>query len=138
VALSRYCLDTSAYSQFKRGDPPIVDLIDGADWVGIPSVALGELWAGFLLGNRLSQNTAQLEEFLASPSVEEILIDREISRIYGEMFVSLRKAGTPVPLNDIWIAAAAARLGATVLTYDPHFQAIRGVRSTVLPPPRRN
>ncbi|HEY3567135.1 MAG TPA: hypothetical protein VGP73_04305 [Thermoanaerobaculia bacterium] len=46
--MSRYCLDTSAYSHFKRGDPAVVDLIDRADWLGLPSIALGELWIGFL------------------------------------------------------------------------------------------
>ena len=49
--MSRYCLDTSAYSHFKRGDPAVVDLIDRADWLGLPSIALGEIWIGFLLGN---------------------------------------------------------------------------------------
>jgi hypothetical protein len=49
VALSRYCLDTSAYTHFKSGDPAVVDLIDTAAWIGVPSVVLGELWMSFLL-----------------------------------------------------------------------------------------
>ncbi len=42
--MSRFCLDTSAYSNFKRGDPAVVQLIDSADWLGMPSIVLGELW----------------------------------------------------------------------------------------------
>ncbi len=58
--------------------------------------------------------------FLANPVVHEIVIDRDVGRVYAEIVVALRKAGTPLPTNDIWIAAAAARSGATVLTYDSH------------------
>jgi predicted nucleic acid-binding protein len=138
VALSRYCLDTSAYSNFKRGDPQIVDLIDRAEWLGIPSVTLGEIWVGFLGGGRLAKNQVELDEFLSSSQVEELSIDQEIGRIYAEMVVTLRRAGTPVPSNDVWIAAAAVRAGAPVLTYDPHFELIQQVRSIIIPtPPRR-
>jgi len=137
VALSRYCLDTSAYSQFKRGDPQVVDRIDRADWLGVPSIVLGELWIGFLLGDRLAKNQRELEEFLASPEVERIAVDEQVSRIYAEICVSLRRAGTPVPSNDIWIAATAIHSGAPVLTYDTHFNDIQQVQSVILSPPGR-
>ena len=131
----RCCLDTSAYSQFKRGDTQIVDLIDRADWVGLPAVVLGELWLGFLLGNRLRQNQTELAAFVAHPAVETLAVDEEVARIYAEIVVDLRKAGTPLPTNDIWVAATAARAGATVLTYDAHFTAIKRVGSLVLVAP---
>jgi len=133
--VSRYCLDTSAYSHFKRGHPPVVELIDHAAWIGMPSIVVGELWVGFLLGGRVERNQQELAEFLSQPVVEELPVDHEIGEIYAEMVVALRKAGSPVPSNDIWIAAVAARAGATVLTYDPHFSAIRRVSSLVLPSP---
>jgi tRNA(fMet)-specific endonuclease VapC len=135
VALSRYCLDTSAYSNFKRGDPQVVDLFDRAEWLGVPSVTLGELWIGFLLGGRLERNRKELAEFLSWPQVEEIYIDQEVSRIYAQMAVSLRRTGTPLPTNDIWIAAAAVRVGVPVLTYDGHFQSIQEGRSLILSTP---
>ena len=131
----RCCLDTSAYSQFKRGDTQIVDLIDRADWVGLPAVVLGELWLGFLLGNRLRQNQTELAAFVAHPAVETLAVDEEVARMYAEIVVDLRQAGTPLPTNDIWVAATAARAGATVLTYDAHFTAIKRVGSLVLVAP---
>lgn len=134
--MSRYCLDTSAYSNFKRGDPQVVPLIDAAEWVGISSIALGELWLGFLLGDRLARNQAELNEFLSSPVVEELLIDQQVGRIYAEIVASLQRAGTPVPSNDIWIAAAAVRAGVPLLTYDTHFEAIQQVRSIIFTPPK--
>jgi tRNA(fMet)-specific endonuclease VapC len=135
VAVSRYCLDTSAYSHFKRGHAPVVDVIDRADWIGVPSIVVGELWVGFRLGKWRERNQEDLAEFLRDPAVEELPVDGEIGQIYAEIVVALRKSGTPIPSNDIWIAAAAARAGATVLTYDPHFFAIRRVGSLVLQSP---
>lgn len=130
--MRRYCLDTSAYSHFKRGDPAVVELIDRADWIGISSVVVGELWTGFLLGGRLERNRTELDAFLGDPVVEELVIDHAVSRIYAEIAVSLRRSGSPVPTNDLWIAATAARAGAAVLTYDPHFDVIHSVESLVL------
>ena len=131
----RCCLDTSAYSHFKRGDEQAVQLIDRADWVGLPAVVMGELWLGFLLGSRLRQNQTELAAFVAHSAVETLAVDEEVARIYAEIVVDLRKAGTPLPTNDIWVAATAARAGATVLTYDAHFTAIKRVGSLVLVAP---
>jgi tRNA(fMet)-specific endonuclease VapC len=130
--VSRYCVDTSAYSRFQRGDPEVVDLMDRAEWIGIPSVTLGELRTGFLLGSRAAQNEADLSEFLSSPVVTELTVDGEVSRHYAEMVVDLRRAGTPVPTNDLWIAATAARAGALVLTADAHFERITRVGSVIV------
>ncbi len=135
--MSRFLVDTSAYSNFKRGDPQVVDLIDSADWLGVPSVVLGELEVGFLLGaaQRLESNRAALGEFLDNPVVEELGVDYATSRIYAEIVVALRRAGITMPTNDIWIAATAARIGVSVLTYDTHFRAIQRVGSVILHPP---
>ena len=131
----RCCLDTSAYSHFKRGDEQAVQLIDRADWVGLPVVVIGELWLGFLLGSRLRRNQTELAAFVDHPAVETLPVDEEVARIYAEIVVDLRTAGTPLPTNDIWVAATAARAGATVLTYDAHFTAIKRVASLVLVAP---
>ncbi len=130
--MSRYCLDTSAYSHFKRGDRRVVELIDGAEWLGMPTIVLGELRAGFLLGGRAEANENELCEFLTSPMVEVLGVDAEVSRHYAQIVVDLRLAGTPITTNDIWIAAIAAREGALVLSYDAHFKAISRVGAVIL------
>jgi tRNA(fMet)-specific endonuclease VapC len=134
LEVSRYCLDTSAYSHFKRGHARVAELIDQAEWLGFPCVALGEIRTGFLLGARPDRNGHELREFLANPVVELVTVDDEVSRHYAEIVVDLRRAGRPVPTNDIWIAACAARAGALVLTYDGHFAAIQRVGSLILNP----
>jgi len=130
--LSSYCLDTSAYSNFRRGNEELAALLDRAELVGVPTVALGELRTGFLLGGRRRRNEVELDDFLDSPVVKVLSVDSETSRQYAEIVVELRNAGTPVPTNDIWIAATAARNGSTVLTCDDHFERIGRVGSVVI------
>jgi len=130
--VNRYCLDTSAYSQFQRGQEDVVRLVDTATWIGLPSVVLGELWTGFLQGGHADRNESELAAFLAPTVVEEIAVDHGVARLYAEILVALRTRGTPLPTNDIWVAACAARSGATVLTFDSHFAAIERVGSLIL------
>ena len=130
--MSRYCLDTSAYSHFRRGDPAVVGLIDSAEWIGLPTIVMGELRTGFLLGRRPADNEAELREFLESPVVSELPAEGEVSRHFAEIVVELRRNGTPLPTNDVWIAATAARHGSLILTYDGHFERIARVGSIIL------
>ena len=115
-----------------RGDAEVVELIDAAEWIGVPAVAVAELWAGFLLGNRFDQNDRELREFLSHPAVTQVDITLQVGRAYADLVVALRQAGTPLPINDIWVAACAVATGASVLTYDGHFRQIRRAGSIVL------
>jgi tRNA(fMet)-specific endonuclease VapC len=125
-------MDTSAYSHFKRGHAPAVEILSHASRVGVPAVVLGELRSGFGLGRQATRNEAELRKFLAQPVVTVLDIDDDASAIYAELVVELRRAGTPLPTNDIWIAAVAAREGAAVLTYDAHFTSIPRVATRLL------
>jgi predicted nucleic acid-binding protein len=122
--MSRYCLDTVAYSHFKRGEPRIAALLDSAEWIGIPVTVLGELFAGFERGKQKPKNVAELDKFLAAPVVEILAVDRRTAEIFGAMVAELRARGRPLPTNDIWIAAASVRAGATLVTWDAHFREI--------------
>jgi tRNA(fMet)-specific endonuclease VapC len=132
LEVSRYCLDTVAYSHFKRGESRIADLLDRAVWIGVPVVVLGELFAGFEQGTHRSKNLAQLDEFLAVPVVEVLPVDRDVAETFGEIIADLRRQGRPIPVNDIWIAATCARAGATLITWDAHFRSVSRVSSLIL------
>lgn len=134
MALTRLCVDTSAYSHFKRGHPAASRVITAAREVFVPVIVLGELRTGFRLGRRSDENERELQEFLAEPVVAVREVEDETSSIYADIVSDLRTRGRPLPTNDIWIAAIAARCGATVVTYDEHFRAIDRVASKVLPP----
>ena len=130
--MSCYCLDTSAYSNFRRGNEEVATLLDSAELVGVSTIALGELRTGFVLGDRRKRNEAELDAFLDNPAVEVLQVDPETSRHYAEIVAELRRAGTPLPTNDIWIAAVASRNGTTVLTCDDHFERIARIGSIVI------
>lgn len=123
----RLCLDTSAYSQFKKGEPEAVKIIDEATEVCVPVTVLGELRAGFRCGSRYDKNEEELVKFLEHSAVRILDLCEPASRHYANIYEQLRRNGTPVPTNDMWIAAAALHDGATILTFDPHFELIRGV-----------
>lgn len=78
------------------------------------------------------ENRTQRRTFLRHPAVEPISVDDEVARIYGEIVVDLRGSGTPIPTNDVWVAACAARTGAAVLTFDAHFRNIARIDSMVI------
>lgn len=130
--MSRYCLDTSAYIEFLRGEPRTVATIDRASWVGFPAIALGELYAGFALSRRHEEDATRLRDFLAHPVVETIQVDDEVAHEYGQLVAELRTARMPLPAKNMWIAACAARTSSVVLTRDSHFTRIARLGCVVL------
>lgn len=80
----------------------------------------------------MERNAQALALFLEHAAVETLDVDGNVAHIYGEIFVELRQSGTPLPTNDIWIAATAIHAGAAVLTFDAHFREIARVGALVL------
>ena len=130
-SIERLVLDTSAYSRFRLGDEQVLSLIADAQSVVLPTTVIGELEAGFELGTRAAENRVALAEFLAEPFVATLDVTRSVARRYGETFASLRRAGTPIPTNDVWIAAATMECGGSLLTFDSDFDAVQGLRRIV-------
>jgi predicted nucleic acid-binding protein len=117
-------LDTSAYSALWRGDRTVLDVVQRSATVAVPAIVLGELHSGFRAGSRCAENTAQLAQFLAKPSVRVLPVTEETALRYAEIDVYLRKKGRPIPRNDVWIAALALEHGLQLLTLDIHFRKI--------------
>ncbi len=128
----RVVLDTSAYSHFRANHAVTVDFIATAEAVLVPTIVLGELEAGFRLGRRTDENRVTLAEFLAEPFVSVLEVSPEVARHYGQIFAALRKAGTPIPTNDIWIAASTVVADAHLVTFDADFGRVRALQRTVL------
>ena len=132
--MKRILLDTSAYSAFMRNHGGIIERIQRAVLICMTPVVLGDLHSGFLRGSRLEENRRLLAEFLASARVETLVIDEETSLRYAEILDSLRQAGTPIPTNDVWLAASAMQHGLWVLTTDAHYEKIAQIGAVVLAP----
>jgi len=133
--VSRLLLDTSAYSAFRRGDVRLKDPVQRASQLVLNPVVIGELLAGFKKGSRRRQNSEILRDFMSSSRVLVVSIEEETAEHYASILDALRREGTPVPVNDIWIAASAAQHGLRVLTLDEHFTWIPQVLVEYFEPP---
>ena len=124
-------LDTSAYVGFKRNIPDVVGIIVGAEWILFSPVVLGELMFGFRNGTRFKENMNELNEFLQHDVVELAQIGKTTSDRYSRIAAQLKRKGTPIPSNDIWIAAQTMEHGAELITSDQHFEKIDGLVYTI-------
>lgn len=127
-------LDTSAYSHLRAGHGEVLARLSAAKEVVLTATVLGELQAAFRLGRRARENQAALERFLGEAFVREAPVTAETARRYGQVFAALRRAGTPIPVNDVWIAASTLELGGHLLTFDTDFERVPGLSCDVLTP----
>jgi tRNA(fMet)-specific endonuclease VapC len=130
--LNHVLLDTSAYAQFRRGQREVVEILTSAERIHLNTITLGELEAGFLLGSRVEENRRALRDLLAESLVSMVNTDAPVAQRYGSLFCQLRRASTPVPTNDIWIAACALHVGATLITFDTVFERFSDLDKRVL------
>jgi len=110
----------------------VIQLIACAEAVLIPVTVLGELEGAFQLGRRTRENRSVLASFLAEPFVAVLPATVEVARRYGLIYAQLRRAGTPVPVNDIWISATAMDCGGRLVTFDRHFEKVAGLDCLLL------
>jgi tRNA(fMet)-specific endonuclease VapC len=120
-------IDTNIYSLAMKGEPTIVDVLRRIERIGISTISLGELFSGFKAGSKERQNREELEIFLDSPRVVLHSVDVETADFYSFILNSLRQAGTPIPTNDIWIAATALQHGYKLFSQDKHFDYVHGI-----------
>lgn len=120
-------LDTSAYSAMRRGNPAVADRVRNAEGVVFSIVVAGELLHGFHHGRRLTLNLRELESFLDEPRVSLLPVSWATADRFGRIAALLRRKGTPIPSNDIWIAAHAMETGAELISFDDHFDAVDGL-----------
>lgn len=123
----RVLLDTDAYSALKRGHAMAADLVRRADEVLLSTVVAGELLYGFRCGSRFERNRQELEAFLASPFVSVTPVTMVTADRFSRVAAALKRRGTPIPTNDIWVAAQAMETGAELLSFDRHYEAVDGL-----------
>lgn len=114
-------LDTSAYSAVMKGERSVIVLIDSAESIFMTPIVMGELYYGFLKGNRRTENTQKLEAFVAKSQVIICDVKKEVSNIYAELRLAQQLSGLSLAANDLWIAATAIYLNARLATFDKDF-----------------
>jgi tRNA(fMet)-specific endonuclease VapC len=120
----KIALDTNRYTDLFRGDALVADMVAVADEVWLPFIVLGELRAGFAAGSQEARNEAVLRRFLIKPDVGVLYPDEQTTHHYANVYRQLRKQGTPIPTNDMWIAALVLQHSLVLFARDAHFDAL--------------
>lgn len=123
----RLCLDTSAYSRLMRGHPKLQAMLEAADQILLPVTVLGEVYTGFQGGSRPEENLSLLAAFRSQPGVVIVDTTDNVAQRYAAIVMTLKRQGTPIPTNDIWIAATALENGGRLVAYDNHFATVPGL-----------
>ena len=126
AVLEGLMLDTNAYTAYLCADPPVTVRVDSTAGILLPAAVVGELLYGFRSGTVRSE--LQSARTLSCQAVRGVRpgYDRDLSSIW----VGGRRAETgrtPIPVNDVWVATHAQQTGASLLTYDAHFDRVAGM-----------
>ncbi|MFY9673727.1 MAG: type II toxin-antitoxin system VapC family toxin [Terriglobales bacterium] len=120
----KLALDTNRYTYLCRGDGDVIETVEVAAQVWLPFVILGELRAGFAVGSQGPRNESVLRRFLLKPGVGVLYADEQTTYHYASVYRQLRKQGTPIPTNDMWIAALVLQHSLSLCDRDAHFDAL--------------
>ena len=118
-------LDTDGLSALAEGESGLQPLLRRAAQVAIPVIVLGE----YRYGISQSRNHIHYEQWLTEylPSFRILDIDERTTIFYSDVRKELKKAGTPIPSNDVWIAALCRQHSLSLVRRDCHFDAVSGI-----------
>jgi predicted nucleic acid-binding protein len=119
-------IDTNALSAIVDEQPGIRAALERAVSALIPVIVLGEYGFGIAQSARRSHHQKWLRESL--PAYRILDITQETAEHYAGLRVELKRAGTPIPSNDLWIAALCRQHRLAVLSRDRHFDRVGGLR----------
>lgn len=125
--MNKILMDTNIYSRALRGDEDVVSILRHVAQIGFSSISIGELLSGFKGGNKEKENRLELEQFLDSPRTILYCVDENTAEYYSSILNQLKRDGTRIPTNDIWIAATAFQYGLQLYTADKHFSNVAGL-----------
>jgi tRNA(fMet)-specific endonuclease VapC len=125
MASNSILLDSSIVIRHFRDALAVAERLAFYDELYLPGPALAELYYGAFKSDRTQQHLDQIEKFLSAADV--LIADQDTSRQYGMIAAQLSSAGTPIPQNDIWMAALSIQCGLPLATTDRHFQRIRNL-----------
>ena len=126
--MKRIVLDTNAYSEYRRGNERVLDVLAETERVYLSVIVLAELFYGFKGGDREEKNRRELASFLGKPTVKILQASEETADLFADVKEQLRRKSLKIPTNDLWIAAHCMEIGAVLVSSDRHFEQIEGLR----------
>lgn len=120
-------LDTNIVIALFAADDSVMERLQRAERVFVPSIVIGELLFGAHHSAQAATNIARVDGFAAQSAVLACNVDT--ARHYAQIKASLRAKGRPIPENDIWIAAVAQQHDLTLISRDTHFNEVNDVNT---------
>jgi tRNA(fMet)-specific endonuclease VapC len=120
-------IDTHIYTAFKKGESRIIEIFQNVDTIGVDITVLAELLSGFKNGSREKLNRQELINFFNNSRIQLLSHTADTAEFYADIYSILKKKGTPIPTNDMWIAASAMQHGRSLLSLDAHFSKVEGL-----------
>ena len=128
-ASGRYLLDTNIVIALFSGERPVEQALLTAEHVFIPVIVAAELYFAAANSGRPHANRELIDRFLEGRTV--LSCDLAVAREYGRLKRMLKVQGTPLPENDLWIAAIARHFDVTLVSRDSHFAAVHELVTVV-------
>ena len=123
----RILIDSNRFIDFCAGDKEVIDTFERAAILVIPFIVLAEIRVGAQLAKRGENQVRALSELLNQSGVRTVHSSDATAHHYASIFAQLRRKGTPIPANDIWIAALALEHNLILYSRDAHFDKIPSV-----------
>jgi tRNA(fMet)-specific endonuclease VapC len=117
----KIALDSNRYTDFCRGVPEVVEVVEEASEIHVPIIVVAEQRAGFAHGTNREKNERTLTKFLNNESVFVLAPDDQTTFFYADLYSYLRKKGKPIPTNDLWIAALVLQHNLVLFDRDADF-----------------
>lgn len=117
----KLALDTNRYTDLANSVPEVVQALEEAERIYMPFTTIAELRGGFAMGTRGKGNELALQRFLMREDVVSVYPDEQTTHHYASLYQQLRRRGTPIPINDLWLAALVVQHGLVLYARDRHF-----------------
>jgi predicted nucleic acid-binding protein len=119
-------LDTNGLSALVEGVPSLEPILRKAEQLAIPVIVLGEYRYGIWQSRNREHYQQWLQEYL--PKFRILDIEDRTTIPYTAVRTELKKAGTPIPSNDVWIAALCRQHSLPIVSRDRHFDLVPGIK----------
>jgi tRNA(fMet)-specific endonuclease VapC len=121
----KFLLGTNIVIALFANDSSVIDKLQVAEDIFIPSIVLGELYYGARKSERTNENLARIDEFTLDNTI--LSCDSVTAQRYGEVKEGLRQIGRPIPENDVWIASLALQHELTLVSRDTHYSEVQNL-----------
>ena len=121
----QFLLDTNIIIDLFKRDADLIAQIPNIKHPFVSTITIGELYYGALNSSNPKKHIKQIEDFHSICQIVEV--GTETAKFYGEIKTQLRKNGTPIPENDIWLSASTLENGFILITKDKHFKKVEKI-----------